>query len=87
MFPDALTERGKKHVEELIACQKDGYRAGILFVIQMKGVSRFAPFEERQPEFAEALRLAQKAGVMIRAVDCIVDKDSIRIDSDVAVRL
>lgn len=87
MFPDAPTERGKKHVEELIACQKDGYRAGILFVIQMKGVSRFTPFEERQPEFAEALRLAQKAGVMIRAVDCIVERDGIRIDNDVAVRL
>lgn len=87
MFPDAPTERGKKHVEELIACQKDGYRAGILFVIQMKGVSRFTPFEERQPKFAEALRLAQKAGVMIRAVDCIVERDGIRIDNDVAVRL
>lgn len=87
MFPDAPTERGKKHVEELIACQKVGYRAGILFVIQMKGVSRFTPFEERQPKFAEALRLAQKAGVMIRAVDCIVERDGIRIDNDVAVRL
>ena len=87
MFPDAPTERGKKHVEELIACRKDGYRSAILFVIQMKGVQRFAPFEERQPEFAAALRQAEKAGVVVRAVDCIVTGDSIHIDTQVPVCL
>ena len=87
MFPDAPTERGKKHVEELVICQKDGYRAGVLFVIQMKGVSRFTPFEERQPEFAEALRLAKKAGVEIWAADCVTDRENIRIDRFVPVCL
>lgn len=87
MFPDAPTERGKKHVEELIACQKEGYKSAVLFVIQMKGVHQFMPYEERQPEFAAALRLAKKAGVRIQAVDCIVKKDSICIDSLVPVCL
>lgn len=87
MFPDAPTERGKKHVEELAACRKDGYRSAVLFVIQMKGVHRFTPFEERQPEFAAALRMAQRAGVTIRAVDCQVDREEIRIDQPVPVCL
>ena len=87
MFPDAPTERGKKHVEELIQCLEDGYRGAILFVIQMKGVTRFMPFEERQPEFAEALRKAKEAGVEIYAVDCLVDGESIQADQLIPVQL
>ena len=87
LFPDAPTERGKKHVEELILCQKDGFRAAILFVIQMKGVRRFMPFEERQPAFAAALREARQEGVKILAADCLVDREMIRIDQMVPVEL
>lgn len=87
MFPDAPTERGKKHVEELVTCQKDGFKSAVLFVIQMKGVHQFMPFEERQPEFAAALRSAKKAGVKIAAVDCIVKNDCICIDHFVPVCL
>lgn len=87
LFPDAPTERGKKHVEELIRCVEAGYRGAILFVIQMKGVKRFMPFEERQPEFAEALRKARRAGVEIYAVDCLVDEESIQADQMIPVCL
>lgn len=87
MFPDAPTERGLKHVEELIACQEEGYRAAILFVIQMKGVEQFRPFEERQPAFAEALRRAKKAGVRILAMDCQTREEEITIDAPVPVAL
>lgn len=87
MFPDAPTERGKKHLEELIICQKDGYRAGVIFVIQMKGISRFMPFEERQPAFADTLRRAKAAGVEVWAVDCLVDRENIEIDRFVPVCL
>ena len=87
MFPDAPTERGKKHVEELIHCQKDGYRAAILFVIQRKGVSGFTPFEKRQPEFAAALRSARDSGVKVLAVDCRTDEREITIDRFIPVYL
>lgn len=87
MFPDAPTERGKKHVEELIHCQKDGYRATILFVIQRKGVSGFTPFEKRQPEFAAALRSARDSGVKVLAVDCRTDEREITIDRFIPVYL
>ena len=86
-FPDAPTERGVKHVHELIRCHEDGYEAGILFVIQMKGVHRMEPNDRTHPAFGEALRDAARAGVHIMAVDCLVEPDSICADEEVEVRL
>lgn len=86
-FPDAPTERGVKHINELIKCIDDGYEAYILFVIQMKGVSHFTPNDATHKEFGDTLRRASKKGVRIIAVDCIVSSDSIEIDSEVEVRL
>ena len=86
-FPDAPTERGVKHVEELIRCREEGYRAGILFVIQMKGIRYLEPNDRTHPEFGEALRAAGNAGVEIRAVDCLVTPESIQADRPVEVRL
>ena len=86
-FPDAPTERGVKHVRELIEAKRQGYLASIVFVIQMKGVTRFEPYWIRQPEFALALQEAQKAGVDIMAVDCIVTEDTLMGDQFVPVNL
>lgn len=86
-FPDAPTERGVKHINELCECIKDGYEAYIIFVIQMKDVKHFEPNEKTHKEFAEALRKAQKAGVNIIAVDCEVTEDSIDIRDNVKVVL
>lgn len=87
MFPDAPTERGVKHIEELTECIKQGYGACILFVIQMKGISHLIPNDETHKAFGDALRKAQKAGVKILAVDCIVTPDSIKADAPVPVKL
>ena len=86
-FPDAPTERGVKHVEELIHCMEDGYEAGILFVIQMKGIRYLEPNDRTHPAFGEALRRAKKAGVQVLAVDCQVTPESISADQMVEVRL
>ena len=86
MFPDAPTERGVKHLEELILAQKDGYGASVLFVIQMKGISAFAPNRKTHPEFAQALSDAKDHGVHIWAYDCRVTADSMFIDRPIAVR-
>ena len=87
MFPDAPTERGLKHVHELIRCMDHGYEAYIMFVIQMKGVNLFRPNNATHPVFAEALSEAESAGVKILAYDCIVSPDSMRIDSPVKIKL
>lgn len=86
-FPDAPTERGVKHIEELISCIQDGYEAYILFVIQMKGVKHFEPNDEHHAAFGDALRKAAGAGVRILAYDCIVTEDEMVLDVPVDVVL
>ncbi len=71
-FPDAPTQRGVKHIQELEKCIKDGYEAYLMFVIQMENVDYFTPNRDTHPEFAEALKTAEKSGVHILAYDCIV---------------
>lgn len=87
MFPDAPTERGVKHIRELMQCIKDGYEAYILFVIQMKGMTAFRPNDKTHAEFGKVLREADSAGVKILAMDCIVTPDSIELDEHVPVLL
>ena len=86
-FPDAPTERGVKHIEELCECVKAGYLAYIIFVIQTKGAISFSPNRKTHPEFAEALLRAEAAGVKIIAVDCRVSADSMEIENFVKVEL
>lgn len=86
-FPDAPTERGVKHINELIDCKNLGFEAYILFVIQMKGIKHFEPNDITHKAFGDALRRAEKSGVKILAYDCIVTPDSIEIDKEVKVLL
>lgn len=87
MFPDAPTERGIKHLRELIACQQEGYEAYLLLVIQMKGVERFTPAWEKHFAFGETLREAAAAGVKLLAYDCRVTPDSMVLDCPVPIDL
>lgn len=86
-FPDAPTTRGTKHIKELIECVNDGYKACIIFVIQMKGVKYFSPNWETDPKFTCELRQAQKRGVEIICLDCLVQPDSLSINGLVDYRL
>lgn len=86
-FPDAPSERAVKHLEELIAARKLGYRAGVLFVIQMEGVEYFAPNYTTHRAFAEALVKAHEAGVEIYAFDTMVTPDSMTIHQAVPIKL
>lgn len=86
-FPDAPTQRGSKHLNELINAKKQGFRAVALFVIQMKGCRYFEPNSDTDPVFAETLKKAFNAGVEIIAVDCKVTESSMEIDKQVEVKL
>lgn len=86
-FPDAPTERGVKHVEELEKALAAGYEAYLLIVIQMKPMKEFRPNDETHKAFGDALRHAAKTGVKILAYDCLVTPDSMVIDAPVPVKL
>lgn len=59
-FPDAPTERGIKHIHELMEARRQGYLASIIFIIQMKGIKVFEPNRATHPAFAEALLEASR---------------------------
>ena len=78
-FPDAPTERGVKHIRELIRAKDAGYNAILTFVIQMDGVSEVRANTETHPEFGVALEDARKAGVEILFLKCHVEPDSLNV--------
>ncbi|WP_130850504.1 DNA/RNA nuclease SfsA [Intestinimonas timonensis] len=86
-FPDAPTERGVKHVEELIACRAAGYEAALFLVVQMERVAFWSPNDRTHPAFGEAVRRAAAAGVEILCRDCRVTPDSLTMGEPVEVRL
>lgn len=71
-FPDAPTERGVKHIYDLIKAKEDGYEVSLAFVIQMEGVNEVLPNIETHPEFGVAIDDAKKAGVNIVFIKCRV---------------
>ena len=86
-FPDAPTERGVKHLEELIRCQEEGYEAAVCFVLQMAGMKDFAPNDVTHPAFGAALRKAAAAGVRVLAQECMVTPETLTMAGPVTVRL
>ena len=78
-FPDAPTERGVKHIHELIKAKKEGYRAVLAFIIQMDGVVEVRANVETHPEFGTAWEEARKAGVEIWFLTCHVSENGFSI--------
>ena len=74
-FPDAPTQRGVKHIRELIRARSEGFKAVLAFVIQMDGVSEVRPNVKMHPEFGEAMEEAEAAGVEIWFLPCHVEPD------------
>ena len=84
-FPDAPTQRGVKHLQELTHLAQSGYGAYVLFVIQMDGVVHLHPNDATDPAFGKALRQAAAAGVQVLAVDCRIEPDSMTLNQPVPV--
>lgn len=87
LFPDAPTQRGVKHINELVSCMDEGYDAYILFVIQNSNVAWFSPNDATHREFGDALRNAAEKGVNIMAVNCSVTPEEMIICAPVPVKL
>ena len=87
MFPDAPTERGVKHVQELCHCLEQGYEAAIVFVVQMSGMRYFTPNRRTHAAFAEALERAEACGVRMLALSCEVTPESLAINGEIPIHL
>ncbi|MCR5420558.1 MAG: DNA/RNA nuclease SfsA [Lachnospiraceae bacterium] len=79
-FPDAPTERGVKHIRELIKAKKAGYQTILAFVIQMDGVTEVRPNVGTHPEFGVAMDEAKKSGVKILFLTCHVEPQELVVN-------
>lgn len=79
MFPDAPTQRGAKHIKELIDAVSEGYGGHIFFVAQMEACKYFTPNRKTHQEFAEVLKEAKEKGVSVQCVNCRVAEDELKI--------
>ena len=86
-FPDAPTDRGRRHVSTLVRAVEEGYRAAAVFVIQRADAVGLSPYDAHDPLFGAALREAVAAGVEAYAFTCAVTRESITIAGEVPVLL
>lgn len=87
MFPDAPTERGTKHVFQLVEAVKEGYKGVVLFLIQMKGPTIFRPNWEMDISFSQAIKFAYDNGIKVLAYDSIVTENSIVLNEQIEIDL
>ncbi len=86
-FPDAVTARGKRHVEELARALTAGDRAALVFIVQRADAHRFTPHDASDPDFGRALREAARQGVEVYAYRCRVTPEYIEIAERIPVLL
>jgi len=86
-FPDAPTERGRKHLNELMRLKAQGLDAAVVFMVQRSDAHYFSPNDRTDPAFGETLRRAHAAGVLVLAYGCTVLETGIDLLAPVEVRL
>jgi len=84
-FPDAPTERGRRHVEELMELRRKGNRAAVVFVSQRSDTRTITSNDVIDPEFGVRLREARQAGVELYGFNCKVTASSVSLDGPVEV--
>lgn len=87
IFPDSVSERGQKHLRELMEIKANGDRACMLYIIQREDIKYFSPAEDIDPEYARLLREAHKKGVEVLAYMCSVTPEGVNVKKPIEIRL
>lgn len=86
-FPDAVTTRGRRHLEHLMARREAGDRAALLYLVQRADADSVAPADDIDPEYGRTLREAARAGVELHALSARVLGDRIRVERILPIEL
>ena len=82
-FPDAVTLRGTKHLNELINAKKKGYQAYMLYLIQMEGCNSFKIAKDIDQKYKFMFDEALKNGVKILCYDCKLNNEEIKLNKQI----
>ena len=82
-FPDAITSRGTKHLEELCNAKKMGYQSYILYLIQRDDCDSFKVAEDIDEKYKIAFSKALKSGVKILCYDCKLNNEEIKLNRQI----
>ncbi len=85
LFPDAITARGRKHLETLIKVRKQGIRAVMLYIVQRTDVDRFGPAVDIDPEYTNSLEKAIAEGVEVIAIQAVVSPENIELGKELPI--
>ena len=83
MFPDTVTERGQKHIEEMMKLMKQGHQAELIFAVQRDDIKAFAPADELDPEYARLLRQAIEKGLIVSPILISIDQNEVKLTKKV----
>jgi sugar fermentation stimulation protein A len=86
-FPDAITERGTKHLAELSEAVGGGARAVMLYLVQRSDCSRVTFADDLDPDYANALEKAVAAGVEAIGYACSLSVERIRVAASIPLEL
>ena len=78
-FPDSVSERGQKHLQELRHLKKQGHRAVMFYLVQREDVSHFTPAASIDPKYTTLLKEAHAEGVEILVYQCALDLNGIKL--------
>ena len=82
-FPDAITSRGTKHLNELCNAKKKGYQSYILYLIQRENCDSFKIARDIDEEYKIAFSKALKSGVKVLCYDCKLNSEEIKLNKQI----
>jgi sugar fermentation stimulation protein A len=86
-FPDSVTARGSKHLAELTRAIQDGYRCGLLFVVQRMDGDHMVIADDIDPLYAQNLRKAHEHGVEIMAWRCNISLEALTLNHPIPIKI
>ena len=86
-FPDSVSKRATKHMNELAVQVQNGHRAVVLFLVSRMGASEMTPADDIDPRYGEALRQAIECGVEALAYCAVISEDEIVVGQRIPIRL
>jgi sugar fermentation stimulation protein A len=86
-FPDSVSERGQKHLQELMEIKKSGLRAAMLYIVQREDVDKFAPASAIDAKYAELLKEAMHSGVEIYVYQCRMGLEELTLGRSLPVEM